>query len=242
MMKKIAAITLMLVLTLVTASPACMTNNSHDKDLFAVFNHFFFDSKDKGKFSSDIELLNSAYFLNNGEDILWGDAGDTFRIDVTYRDARLQQSLGYLDHDGYHDLLGYKEIQQHRYTQQGDTFQAQEAFRWADTIGLMGSDLQRWSSDPAENPLGQKDHFLSFAVTDNALLSVFNQLYGTSYDAGVDQVWMIAFEDLNLGDADYTDLVAVISKPVELNPVPLPGTVVLLSSALAGLTIRRRRG
>ena len=113
---------------------------------------------------------------------------------------------------------------------------------WTDTIGYMGGDLQRWYSDQAANPFGGEDHFLAFSIQDQNLLDVYNSRFGTSYDAKLDQVWMLAFEGLNLGDADYTDLVAVVSRPSDLNPVPLPGTVLLFGSAVAGLAAAYRRG
>jgi hypothetical protein len=108
---------------------------------------------------------------------------------------------------------------------------------FADTVSMHGDPLQRWYADANLNPLGQKDHFLAFAIDNQGLLDTFNSNYGTNYTAGLDDIWMIAFEDLNLGDADYTDLVAVVARPSYLNPapVPLPGAAVLLFSGLASI-------
>ncbi len=67
--------------------------------------------------------------------------------------------------------------------------------------------------------------------------------FGTSYTAELDDVWMIGFEDLNLGDADFDDLVAVVSRPQALNLVaaPLPGAGLLLFSGLVTLIGSRVR-
>ncbi|BBO79012.1 hypothetical protein DSCW_64290 [Desulfosarcina widdelii] len=102
-------------------------------------------------------------------------------------------------------------------------------------------------ADEELNPLGQKDHFLAFAINDQTLLDTFYSLYGIEYNVGLDDVWLIAFEDLNLGDADYTDLVAVVSCPSQLNsapiPTPMPGAVWFLGSGILGIAgLRKRKG
>ena len=193
--------------------------------------------------SSDIELLNSSYFIPDGEDTQWASAGDMLKIDATYRDAMFWQELGYISGDAYVSLIDRQDINNRQYTrQEADGFTIPENFTWTDTIGLTGDDpLQRWYSETEMNSLGGKDHFLAFAIDDENLLSVFNDRFGTDYHAGIDDVWMIAFEDLNLGDADYTDLVAVIARPADLNPVPLPASGLLLAGAVGAMGCLRRR-
>lgn len=234
----------MVFMFLFSQAHACLYQPESGDDLYQVFNHFFFDD-DIGEtgFSSDIELLNSAYFIPDGEDTQWASAGDTLKIDATYRDAMFRQELGYISGDAYVNLIDRQDIHNRQYTRQEvDGFIVPENFTWTDTIGLAGDDpLQRWYSETEMNPLGGKDHFLAFAIGDENLLSVFNDRFGTDYHAGIDDVWMIAFEDLNLGDADYTDLVAVIARPAELNPVPLPASGLLLASAIGAMGCLRRR-
>ena len=233
----------MILMLFFAQAHACLHQHRNGDDLYQVFNHFFLDGSQQQAFGSDIALLNSSYFLPNGQDAQWASAGDVLRVDATYREASLWQELGYVAGDGYAALVGAEQIANRTYTPQDVTFTVGQGFMWTDTIGVAGygDPIQRWYADAAMNPLGGKDHFLAFAIDDDDLLQVFNRQFGTDYHAGIDDVWMIAFEDLNLGDADYTDLVAVIARPGNLNPVPVPAAGVLLASALGGMACLRRR-
>ena len=243
-MKAIAAA----LFTLVLLMPVVPANASQTElnDLYQVFNTLFYESGDADRLDSDIELLNSSYFLSNGEDLQFGNPGDTLRIDLTFSEAAFGNELGYVVGETYTSLIeAPTDSDKRRINSSGITFAVPEEFLFADTVTVAGDPMQRWYADAELNPLGQKDHFLAFAIDDQTLLDAFYSLYGIEYTAGLDDVWLIAFEDLNLGDADYTDLVAVVSRPAELNsapiPTPVPAAVWLLGSGLLGVAGLRKR-
>ena len=242
-MLRIALNTLFVLLFILSSQvQACLYQAAGSDDLYQVFNHFFFEASDSARLGSDIELLNSSYFIPNGEDTQWAAAGDVMRVDATFRGGSFWQELGYVTEESYRSVIAADALKQRGYRQQGAVFTLPEGFVWSDTIGVWGdAPLQRWYAEAEMNPFGGKDHFLAFAIDDDDLLAVFNGKFGTDYRADADDLWMIAFEDLNLGDADYTDLVAIVSRPAELNPVPLPASGLLFAGALGGLAYLRRR-
>jgi hypothetical protein len=272
-MKTIALFLSICFFVLAAPAQACMVGKQKMDSLHQVFNTLFYEPGDTNRMEGNIPLFQSGYLLPDGEDLQFGDPGDTLRIDLTFNHAFFGNELGYMAGNGYYTLVEdqysqngrfnfrkqFKNKSSKRYNGQNlmkhfnlqdVEFTIPEAFMFADTVSVAGSPMQRWYADADLNPFGQKDHFLAFAIDDQSLLNVYNQLFGFNYLAELDNVWMIAFEDLNLGDADYTDLVAIVSRPYALNysqePVhaPLPGAFVLLFSgltAIAGLRARRSK-
>ena len=141
-------------------------------DLYQVFNGFVYEGGDAGRMSSNIELLNSDYFLPDGEDSNFGNVGDTLHIDLTmsnvgWGSARMTYELGYMNGDTYHTLIdgqrlrygyidkhckqymqSYKEnIQNERYydpfKRHEETFTISEEWMFAVTVMMDGDPLQR---------------------------------------------------------------------------------------------------
>jgi hypothetical protein len=245
-MKKTVLLFTIGLLLIAGHAQATMVSQLKGGDLYQVFNDLFYDAGDISRMGSNIELLQSEFFLPDGEDLFFGTPGDTLHIDLTFRESGFGGDLGIwngnqdTDAGNYQTLISGKDIHKGKFTVQDTTFTMFDGFMFSDTRMDGGEAQQRWSADRDLNPLGKKDHFLAFAIEDDSLLDFYNQQFGTNYTTDLDDLWLIAFEELNLGDADYNDLVAVVSRPALLNadnppvPTPLPGAAILLVSGLIG--------
>ncbi len=89
-------------------------------------------------------------------------------------------------------------------------------FLFADNANGAG-DPPMWTSQPSTNDPGFYDHMVTFSLASGK--------------------YVIAWEDLNLGDYDYNDLVVEVGG---VSPVPEPATILLIGSGLLGFLGLRR--
>jgi hypothetical protein len=98
------------------------------------------------------------------------------------------------------------------------------------------SNSTEWFSDESLNNPGGFDHMLTFSLGGPLTINVdqFNPADGSfigNLDVTFNNPYLIGWEDLNLGDKDYNDIMYL----VDASPVPLPPAVMLFLSGLAGL-------
>ena len=237
-------ITFMLFLS--TSSQACMYGAQGGPDLYQVFNRMFFDYNESAAFNSDIELLNSSYFISDdSRDQVWGQKGQVFNVDLTYTSGGSRQSLGYMESGSYHELLGASDIGRHGYEVQTDatiTVESNDGFMWVDAASRNGWGTKIFS-DPDFN-YGEKDLFLAFAITDGDMLDHVCDRFGLETFDDLDRVWLIAFDGIDRRNGNFTDLVALVHDPLGNQnplPTPVPASLLLLASGCTGLFLKRRK-
>jgi hypothetical protein len=119
-----------------------------------------------------------------------------------------------------------------------------------DVIGLYLTNSTQnftWYSDSSLNAGGQLDHFVAFQGKQNAWINAGTTTRKwVSFDA---DDYVIAMEDLNLGDQDYNDMVVLVQNVKTVSSAPPPPqqvpdggtTLLLLGASLCGMVALRCR-
>ena len=119
-------------------------------------------------------------------------------------------------------------------------FSASESgnFGWLLTSRLGDRVVSTWYSESSYNS-GGNDHMLTFSLGDS-ITFYGEDSYGNVAEYTFDSPYLITWEDMNMGDEDYNDIMYVVNANV--SQVPEPATILLFGAGLAGMSgIMRKR-
>ncbi|HNY64057.1 MAG TPA: PEP-CTERM sorting domain-containing protein [Deltaproteobacteria bacterium] len=176
---------------------------------------------------SSMDLYNTYGVGRDNPELEWWWNQDETVIEAEVRYAGNAQSFGYRTKDGLEVTLA--DSIPMGITGTSLVFQPPKgaAFTWFERWDS-GCSQGQWYANTLLNEDG-KDHFVAFEVP----ASLFS-------DSDSFRLYMLAFEDLSMGDADYQDLV-LFARTAAPAPVPEPGTLGLLGIGLMGLGILKRK-
>jgi hypothetical protein len=201
------------------------SSTDDEQNIYEIWNALFDDH---------LRSSNQLEQVRDGEDYIW--YANQCTVLFTVRNAGYAQELGVHYGGAYHKLVDHIPDRlfvprRLRITPQDQAGNALP-FSWVEKT----SGSPDWYSDNRRNKRGNKDHFLAVEVKDTAFTERFYATWGSPEAFQDGHLWFLCFEDLNLGDRDYNDLVLVAQ--TSSTPVPLSSTLLYLASALLALLVR----